>query len=73
MIWRSARNILWALVRNFLQGKHQCTMLEQDEQFGWEWECSCGHMGVGYPSALTAIKRYSNHLKAPWYKTWGRR
>ena len=73
MIWRSALNILAAWVRNLLQGNHQCIRLEHDEQFGWEWNCSCGHWDSLHKSELSAIRSFSRHVKHPNYKTWGSR
>jgi hypothetical protein len=63
MIWRSAVNILWALVRNTLQGKHQCILLAQTEDYGdWQWECSCGAWDVYAASENDAIKGFGRHL-----------
>lgn len=62
MIWRSAVNILWALVRNALQGKHQCILLEYDLDWGWEWRCSCGDGKSLLASEHAAIKDFGRHL-----------
>ena len=69
MIWRSAVNILWALVRNALQGKHQCIELEEDE-FSWDWACSCGAWGTFLESENAAIKDYGRHLDPKAYRRW---
>jgi len=70
MIWRSAVNILWALVRNTLQGKHQCTVLEKMDGWGWHWECSCGEWGGFCDSENAAIKDYGRHLDPKAYRRW---
>lgn len=61
MIWRSAVNILWALVRNTLQGNHQCILLEKADGWGWTWECSCGSWGVFEPTEASAIEGFQEH------------
>jgi hypothetical protein len=64
MIWRSTLNILAALIRNFLQGKHQCILLEQAEDTGeWVWECSCGDWDAFSHTELIAIKGFSRHIE----------
>lgn len=89
MIWRSARNILWALVRNALQGKHQCLRLEMMRLWegsysynAWVWECSCSPLATGkLETEVHAIEAFKKHVRshrnaqkqASWYKTWGRR
>lgn len=62
MIWQSVFNILTALLRNVLQGKHQCMVLEKADGWGWHWECSCGDGGYLYSSEVKAIKSFSAHI-----------
>lgn len=65
MIWRSALNILAALLRNLFQKGHHCTALSNDrEGWGWVWECSCGHWGVNHRTEVEAIKDFSRHVSA---------
>ena len=61
MIWRSALNILWALVRNAFQRGHQCVRLEHIHGWGWEWHCSCGEWDTGDVSEVEAIKGFNRH------------
>lgn len=62
MIWHSILNILAALIRNVIQGKHLCIRLEHDEQWGWEWDCSCGEGRCLYPSEVKAIESFGRHI-----------
>lgn len=62
MIWRSALNIIAALIRNVLQGKHQCTLLEKEIGWGWHWQCSCGNWGGFCDSETEAIKDFNRHI-----------
>lgn len=70
MIWRSTLNIIAALVRNVLQGKHQCTLLEKADGWGWHWECSCGNWGVFHATENDAIRDYGKHLDPKAYRRW---
>lgn len=63
MIWKSALNIIAALIRNALQGKHQCISLRQEYHSGWEWVCSCGQSDWAYFTEMHAIKGFGKHLE----------
>lgn len=69
MIWPSIRNIIAALIRNALQGKHQCIRLEGHPEVqgksieSWEWECSCGESYPYHRSELAAIEGFKDHYK----------
>ena len=73
MIWRSAVNILRALVRNLFQKGHQCIRLESFIPFQqavpgrplvevWEWECSCGQSYPYNRSEMSAIDSFNDHI-----------
>ena len=61
MIWHSILNVLAALIRNAFQKGHQCIGLENDPQFGWTWECSCGDWNDCHDTEVEAIKDFSRH------------
>ena len=62
MIWRSAVNILWALVRNAFQKGHQCIDLHQSDYGDWTWNCSCGAWSTFHETELVAIKSFGKHV-----------
>lgn len=72
MFVRSALNILAAMIRNALQGKHQCIRLERTTVHEgsysyncWVWECSCSPFATGrLETEAHAIEEFKKHVRA---------